>query len=141
MAKKKKKKPKYNANAQIRSAVRRTFSRSPVVQEIINSVRRERPRYKKDGTLAKVPHVEYQCAECQRWFGRKDIAVDHIEPVINPDKGFVDWNEFIGRLWCDKDNLQVLCSYLVKHKDQHNGELSCHHKKTQAERKALREKN
>ena len=134
-----KKKKKFNENAAIRSAIRRIFSRSPVVIEVIEEGRRERPRYKKDGTPAKVPHVEYQCENCKRWFKKKDIAVDHIDPVIHPENGFQDWNTFVERLWCKKDNLQRLCNYLVKDKDKHGGVTSCHHQKTQAERKALRE--
>lgn len=138
MAKKKKKK-KFNENAAIRSAIRRVFSRSPLVIEVLEEGRRERPRYKKDGTLAKVPHVEYDCQSCGRWFKKKDIAVDHIDPVIHPDHGFQDWNTFVDRLWCNKSNLQRLCNYLVKNKDLYGGETSCHHQKTQAERIALRE--
>lgn len=140
MAKKKKKKKKFNENAAIRSAVRRVFSRSPAVIEVLEEGRRERPRYKKDGTLAKVPHVEYDCQGCGRWFKKKDIAVDHIDPVIHPERGFVDWNEFIDRLWCDKSNLQRLCKYFLKDKDKHGGEPSCHYKKTQEERKQLRKR-
>lgn len=140
MAKKKKKKPKYNVNSNIRSAIRRVFSRSPFVRAKIQEVRRERPRYKKDGTLAKRPHVEYQCAECQRWFKSTEIAVDHIDPVISLEDGFVDWNTFVDRLFCEPDNLQVVCSYLLKNKDKHGGIPSCHHRKTQEERKLRKEK-
>lgn len=140
MAKKKRKKPKYNANSQIRSAVRRTFSRSPTVQEVLQSTRSEHDQYKKDGTLAKRKAVRYECASCGKQFMRKDVAVDHVDPVIPLDKEFDNWDEFINRLFCSKENLQVLCSYKIKDKGKHGGELSCHHKKTQLER-ALRKQH
>ena len=63
---------------------------------------------------------EYQCAECSQWFPDKQINVDHIIPAgtlrcANDLPGFVE------RLFCEVDNLQVLCS-------------KCHDKKTQHEK-------
>ena len=136
---KKKKKPKYNQNSQIRSAIRRTFSRSPLVQEVIKKVRSEHEQLKKDGTPAKRKAVRYKCANCGKLFMRKDIAVDHIDPVIPLDGEFDSWDKFVERLFCDKSNLQVLCSYELKDKDKYGGESSCHHKKTQEERKQRKE--
>lgn len=134
MAAKKKKKPKYNQNNQIRSAIRRTFSRSPLVQEVKNSARSEHDEFKKDGSKAKRKAVRFTCAECNKLFKGVDVAVDHIDPVIPLDSGFESWDKFIERLFCSKDNLQLLCSYRLKDKHKHGNEASCHHKKTQIER-------
>jgi len=131
----KKKKPKYNQNSQIRSAIRRTFSRSPMVQEVKKSARTEHDQFKKDGTLAKRKAIRYKCVDCSGLFKGVEIAVDHIIPVIPTDEEFKDWNGFVNRLFCDKDNLQILCSYKLKDVAKHNNEPSCHHKKTQQERK------
>ena len=133
---KKKKKPKYNQNSQIRSAIRRAFSRSPMVQEVLKAARTEQPKYNKDGSLAKKPAVFYTCAECKKKFKGTEVAVDHIDPVIPIDETFTDWNTFVDRLWCDKENLQVLCSYLIKNIHLHGNIPSCHHKKTQEEKAA-----
>lgn len=135
MTVKKKKKPKYNQNSQIRSALRRTFSRSPLVKEVIDDTRSEHNKFKNDGSLAKRKAVRYTCSECNKMFMRKHIAVDHIDPVIPIDSEFNGWDEFVKRLFCDKSNLQVLCSYFIKDKEKYGGELSCHHKKTQQEKK------
>lgn len=121
MAKSPKKKPKYNADSAIRSALRRAFSRSPVVREVMLAVRRERPWKRKNGSIAAKPRVEYQCSLCSNWHMGKDIQVDHATPVVNPTIGFVDWNTFIYRLFCDKSNLTVLCK-------------DCHHQKTNSEK-------
>ena len=63
---------------------------------------------------------EYQCNVCKNWFMEKLINVDHILPAgtlrcANDLPGFVE------RLFCEIDNLQVLCS-------------GCHNKKTQDEK-------
>ena len=50
-----------------------------------------------------------------------NIFVDHISPVVGPE-GFTTWDELINRLFCEEENLQVLCKV-------------CHDAKTQDERK------
>ena len=52
----------------------------------------------------------FECNMCKECFIAKDVNVDHVEPVVCPFTGFVDWNTFISRLFCDGGNLQVLCS-------------------------------
>jgi len=106
---KKKKRPPYNANSAIRSALRRTFSRSPIVREVMHKVRRERPWFKSDGSPAAKPRVEYLCATCNQWFMGKDIQVDHLDPVVDPLVGFLSWDVFVSRLFCDISNLSVIC--------------------------------
>lgn len=65
----------------------------------------------------------YKCAACEGFFVARDVQVDHIKPVVDPDKGFKDWWTYINRLYCEKENLQVLCK-------------ECHKAKTNEERKA-----
>ena len=134
-----KKKSKYNQNSQIRSALRRTFSRSPIVREILNSARIEYDQYKKDGTIAKRKAVRYKCAICGKEFKSSEVSVDHIIPVIPVNSEFDGWDNFIERLFCDKDNLQVVCSYKLKDRNKHEGRSSCHHIKTQEERRQRKE--
>jgi len=63
----------------------------------------------------------YECNMCKEHFTAKDIEVDHIEPVVDPDVGFVSWDLFIERLYCKMENLQALCK-------------NCHKVKTKEER-------
>jgi 5-methylcytosine-specific restriction endonuclease McrA len=116
-----KKKPKYNQEAAIRGALRRAFSRSPIVQEVMNESRREMPRYNKDGSRHKKNWVQRQCQVCDQWSSTSKMAVDHKIPVVSIEFGKQDWNEYIDRLWCAKDNLQRICD-------------PCHDKKTNEER-------
>lgn len=107
-----KKRPPYNQESAIRGALRRAFSRSPLVREVLEESRQEFPRYKKDGTRHKRNWVKRQCQVCDEWVSSSHIAVDHIDPVISVEHGKKDWNEFIDRLWCNtsgKANLQRVC--------------------------------
>ena len=56
-------------------------------------------------------------------YRRKNALVDHVRPIVDPVKGFQSWDEFISNLFCELDNLQVLCH-------------ECHQKKCQEERQA-----
>jgi len=120
MAKAKKKKPKYNQTSAIISSLKRTFSRSPVVQEVLKEHRQEHPQYNKDGTLAKKPAVRYPCVECHNLHMGKNIQVDHIEPVIplNIPAKHACMDVVIGRLFCNKSNLQILCKDCHKTKSK-----------------------
>ncbi len=51
----------------------------------------------------------YKCAMCGNLFVAKDVEVDHVNPCVDPVVGFVSWDEFIKRLYCPVENLQVLC--------------------------------
>lgn len=61
---------------------------------------------------ARVAPATYQCVKCKRDYpfrvGERNLAVDHIEPVI-PVTGFTNWDDYINRLFCPVENLQVLC--------------------------------
>jgi hypothetical protein len=35
--------------------------------------------------------------------------VDHIQPVVDEEIGFADFNTYIDRLFCSVDGFQVLC--------------------------------
>jgi 5-methylcytosine-specific restriction endonuclease McrA len=63
---------------------------------------------------------EYQCNVCKNWFIEKKINVDHIIPAgsLNSSK---DLPGFVERLFCEVNDLQVLCE-------------KCHDKKTKADK-------
>lgn len=63
---------------------------------------------------------EYRCKECSQWFPDKKINVDHIIPA-GTLKCAADLPGFVERLFCEIDNLQILCE-------------TCHNKKTQDEK-------
>jgi 5-methylcytosine-specific restriction endonuclease McrA len=65
--------------------------------------------------------MHYKCAACKKDYVSKDVQVDHVNPVVDPATGFVSWDVYIDRLFCEGENLQVLCS-------------TCHKKKTAEEK-------
>ena len=83
--------------------------------------RREVPKFNNDGSRSKKDSVQYLCAVCGTWVKSTAAAVDHIHPVVCVDEGFIDYNTFVQRLFCPKENLQVICS-------------TCHEAKTLRER-------
>jgi len=90
----------------------------------LNEAKTEKKTNSATGRLAQ----HYKCCSCGGEFSAKNVQVDHISPVVDPDKGFIDWDTFIENLFCEPENLQVLC-------------LVCHKAKS-AEEKAVRtEKN
>ena len=102
----------------IRSALRQK-SRwwKPITQCKLNA---KRP-YK--GPL-KRQKFEYQCNSCKKWFAEKNINVDHIQPAGSLNCA-ADLPGFVERLFCEIDNLQVLCTncHDVKTKKEKNGNL------------------
>lgn len=111
----------FNQTAAIRGALRRVFSRSPIVREVLMEVRREVPKFNQDGSRSKKDAVQYKCAVCNEYVKSTAVSVDHIVPVISINTGFEDWNVFVSRLFCSKENLQPICD-------------TCHNTKTQSER-------
>ncbi len=49
------------------------------------------------------------CARCGETVPETTATVDHRIPIIDPAIGFTDWDDVINRLFCESDNLQVLC--------------------------------
>ena len=70
---------------------------------------------------AKIARGIYTCAKCGQPTRNKDIKIDHIKPIIDPEVGFVDWNTFIERMFVPEHMLQALCK-------------TCHDEKSKAER-------
>lgn len=59
--------------------------------------------------LARRERGKYECAICKGLFGAKETQVDHREPVVDIIKGFTSWDDYIERLFCDVDGLDLLC--------------------------------
>lgn len=103
----------------IRSALRKAYSRWPPKFDALKDARRDfagkgRQKY------------EFLCAECNNWFPQKSVQVDHKIPAGSL-REWEDLVPFTKRLFCSKDDLQILCS-------------DCHKIKTAEERKAAKEK-
>ena len=92
----------------IRSALRMAWQKYPVKWQVKKSA--SRPSQLTD----KRTKFEYQCSLCKGWFKGKEAEVDHVEPAGRL-KNYHDLPGFVARLFCEKDNLRVLCK--ACHKD------------------------
>ena len=96
----------------IRAALRAAFSRYPVRFQVKKAAERI--------VTGKRHKYEYKCAECKKWYMSKEVHVDHIIPCGSL-KTYKDLPKFVETLFCEADNMQVLCK-------------TCHTKKTNEER-------
>jgi len=125
MVKKKTKKKYYNQKSFIKGAVRRLFSRSPVVIEVLSGAIHPTIKGVRGGK-------QFICVNCKKTFAQKDVQVHHRESVVPLNKTLddLDYNTIVKRIFCTKKNLKVLC-------------ISCHKKETikeRVERKKLKKK-
>lgn len=107
----------------ITSTIRGGFRRWPVKFSVLKSALVGKKINPSTGRLASM----YLCNICKEEFPNKMVQVDHIEPVIDPKVGFISWDSFIEKLFCEKENLQVLC-------------IPCHKNKSDYERSLKKEK-
>lgn len=65
----------------------------------------------------------YPCAHCHEYFVRRNLNLDHIEPVVEPQSGFTDWNSYVERAYCGPEGFQHLCLPCHKAKSKTEGQL------------------
>lgn len=113
-----KKKKSYVPIAKIKNALRRIYMHDK--------------QRKKALDRAKVDKATYSCESCGKFlydgssdknfnalrekYSDKEVVkekpdVDHKTPVIEPKRGFCDWNTYIESLWCSAEDLQILCKF------------------------------
>ncbi len=90
--------------AWIRSALRSKSLRWPPRAKALELARRS---YKGDNKLQK---WEYECAICHKWWKAKKVVVDHYPKRAGSILHWRDIGEFCNNLYCETDNLRVLCS-------------------------------
>lgn len=86
--------------------------------------------------LARKAPNQYECAMCKELFRDKEVQVDHRNPVIDIEKGWQGWDSFIERLFCEVDQLDVLCKTCHGVKTAHEVQMR---KYFRAKRKAQNE--
>jgi hypothetical protein len=104
----------------VTSTLRAGSRKWPPKYETLNAAKTEKKINKATGRLAQ----HYKCAMCEQEYTQKDVQVDHIKPVIDPKKGFVSWDTYIDRMFCEGKNLQVLCKICHAEKTQLEKEIS-----------------
>ena len=95
----------------IRSALRRAWMKYPPKYEALKQAEVGRKVNKKTGKLAK----HYKCNICKKEFVANDVQVDHIVEA-GTLRSYEDLPEFVNKLFCSADDLQVLCKPCHKNK-------------------------
>ena len=71
--------------------------------------------------------IASQCAICHNAFMEKSMKLDHVDPCVDPNVGWVSFDEFIDRMLVEVDGYQSLCK-------------PCHDQKTKEERAVAKER-
>lgn len=106
----------------VKSALRAASQRYPPKYEALARAYEGKQVNSKTGRIGK----HYRCNACNGIFPASEVQADHIHPVIDPEVGFVSWDEVVARMFCDADGFQILC-------------LTCHKNKTTAEKQQAKE--
>ena len=107
----------------IKSALRRASTRW---KPKYDTKKQARLKQKKMGAKGRMVFFS-KCNACKKSYPETTCSVDHIIPIIDPATGFTTWDDVIEKLFCDSNNLQVLCK-------------TCHDKKTAKEKKVATER-
>ncbi len=114
-------------NSFIKNALRSATMKWPPKYEVKKKARTKRGWYLCNGCKEEIP-ASIQ-AEAKKGKKRKsNTYIDHIEPIIDPYIGFVDWNTVIERMFVGEEGLQLLCKM-------------CHDIKTKKERSIAKDRN
>jgi len=89
----------------ITSVLRGGSRRWPPRNAVLNASKTIKKINPKSGRMAQ----HYQCAECKGEFPAKEVNLNHILPVVDPNSGFTTWDEYIQRMYCEEDGFEVLC--------------------------------
>ncbi len=100
---------KWNPHSYLVSAARRVWRWCPEKREA--------------ATKCAVGSARRKCTSCEKVFPKKQVHIDHIEPVGKQPREWDEYPNFYRRLFCPPTNLQGLC-------------ITCHAQKTSVQRRA-----
>lgn len=101
----------------IKGNLRRATQKWKPIQDCIREARVARGLYLCAGCKEEIPNT----IKDENGKRVKNVHVDHINPIVDPAIGWVSYDVMIDRMFCEKDNLQVLC-------------FECHKRKTDEEK-------
>lgn len=97
--------------------------RKSVKQFVTSALRRASYRWPPRYMTLKRAHKArnaYECEKCKGIFPKKEVQLDHIIPVVDPLKGFTNFDDYVYRMFAADGGWSVLCT-------------GCHDTKTQEE--------
>lgn len=91
-------------NSFIKSLLRQGTRRWAPIADVKKKGRTRRGFYHCDGCQKEVPATIIVNGK-----RTNNAVVDHIFPVVPPETGFTTWDDVIERLFCEEEDLQLLC--------------------------------
>ena len=85
----------------VRSGLRQKWVRWPVRYQVLNKARRT--------VKGKRHKYEYKCSVCNKWWKQKEVEVDHYPESCGSLKSYDDLPRFVRALFCEEDNLRIIC--------------------------------
>ena len=89
----------------IKNNLRRATMKWAPISEALSAARTRRGWYRCAGCEEEVPASQKVGRD-----RKKNVHVDHIDPIVDPEVGWTTWDDCIERMFCVLDNLQVLCT-------------------------------
>lgn len=93
-------------NSFIKNNLRSATRKWAPIQQCKKRANVSRGLYKCESCGNEVPPTVFDEEKRKRM---KNIFVDHEVPIIDPAVGFTTWDECIERMFCDSNNLQLIC--------------------------------
>lgn len=93
-------------NSFIKNQLRRATLKWAPINQCLKNATTKRGFKKCNGCAKEVPVTVSEKGKRSR---TKNVFVDHVKPIIDPAVGFTTWDDCINRMFCELDNLQVLC--------------------------------
>lgn len=87
------------------SLLRRGTMRYPPRNDALRAAKVGKRLNPKTGRMSE----HYICSGCAGEFPGKEISMDHIDPIVDPNVGFIDWNTYMERMWVPVEKWQPLC--------------------------------
>ncbi len=109
-------------NSFIKSGLRGLTRRWAPINDVDKAATTKRGFRMCAGCNREVPVTEVRDGKRQ-----KNTFVDHIKAIVDPETGFTTWDDVVERMFCEADNLQVLC-------------YECHTEKSNEERAIAKER-
>jgi 5-methylcytosine-specific restriction endonuclease McrA len=105
----------FNKKNWLISQLRRLSVKYPPRLKVLNAGKTT--YYIKSKKNTDVKRVSFECSSCHtKGLTSKQIALDHVLPVVDVKNGWTNWEDFINRLFCDESNFSLICEpcHLIK---------------------------
>jgi len=79
---------------------------------------KRRPGVRKASVSARIKQF-FECAICHKVFPRREVSADHVDPVVDPRRGWKGWDECLPRMFPELKGWQIICN------DDHDEKTEC----------------